>query len=48
MGRVFGQNTLDNDGEITYTTPITDDVLGYLFEDDVMFHLNEIKNLQSK
>jgi hypothetical protein len=39
---------LDNDGEITYTTPITDDVLGYLFEDDVMFHLNEIKNLQSK
>ena len=32
---------------ISYTS-VTDDVLGYLSEDDVMFHLNEIKNLQSK
>jgi hypothetical protein len=33
------------DGEITYHTTITDDVLGYLSEDEVTFYLNQIENL---
>jgi hypothetical protein len=33
------------EGEITYNTPITDDVLGYLSEDKVTFYLNQIENL---
>jgi hypothetical protein len=37
---VFGKN-----GEITYDTPITDDVLGYLSEQEVEKALLEIKNL---
>ena len=37
---------LDSGGEITYTTPITNDVLGYLSEEDVERHVNEIKNLE--
>jgi hypothetical protein len=37
---------LDSAGEITYTSPITDDVLGYLSEEDVERHVNEIKNLE--
>jgi hypothetical protein len=37
---------LDSGGEITYTTPITNDVLGYLSEEDVERYVNEIKNLQ--
>jgi hypothetical protein len=36
---------VDNDGQITYETPITDDVLGYLSEEDVERYVNEIKNL---
>lgn len=38
---------LDSGGEITYTTPITNDVLGYLSEEDVERHVNEIKNLEA-
>jgi hypothetical protein len=37
---VFGQ-----DGEITYDTPITNDVLGYLSEQEVEKILTNIKNL---
>ena len=37
---VFGKN-----GEITYDTPITNDVLGYLSEQEVEKTLSDIKNL---
>ena len=36
---------LGKDGEITYDTPITNDVLGYLSEAEVEKTLLEIKNL---
>jgi hypothetical protein len=38
----------DINGSPIYYTSVTDDVLGHLSEDEVMFYLNEIKNLQSK
>lgn len=37
---VFGK-----DGEISYDTPITDDVLGHLSEQDIEKTLTDIKNL---
>ena len=37
---------LDSSGEITYDTNVTGDVLGYLSEEDVETHLNEIKSLE--
>lgn len=36
---------LDSDGEITYDTPIADDVIGYLTEDGVTALLAEIQLL---
>jgi hypothetical protein len=36
---------LDSDGKLCYSTPITDDVEGYLSEDDVTKLLEQIQNL---
>ena len=36
---------LDSDGELTYMTPITNDVEGYLTEEDVTKLLEQIQNL---
>ena len=36
----------DEDYELCYTTPITDDVLGHLTEDELRMHLRDIKNLE--
>lgn len=36
---------LDTEGEITYDTSVTDDVVGYLTEDGVTTLLAEIQNL---
>ena len=36
---------LDSNGDLTYETPITDDVEGYLTEDDVTKLLKEIQSL---
>lgn len=36
---------LDNEEQITYHTPITNDVLGYLTEEEVNKTLEKIKNL---
>ena len=39
---------LDENSDITYDTPITNDVLGYLTLLDVTKHLKEVKNLAPK
>jgi len=36
---------LDSNGDLTYDTPITNDVLGHLSEDDVTKILEQIQNL---
>lgn len=36
---------LDHNGELTFTTPITDDVIGWLSEDDVSRIMEEIQQL---
>ena len=37
---------LDSDGELTYETSVTNDVEGYLSEDDVTRLLEQIQNLK--
>ena len=36
---------LDSEGELTYSTPVTSDVEGYLTEEDVTILLKQIQNL---
>jgi hypothetical protein len=36
---------LDSDGNLTYDTPITEDVIGYLTEEDVTNLLEQIESL---
>ena len=36
---------LDSDGKLTYETPVTDDVEGYLTEDDVTKLMEQIQSL---
>ena len=38
---------LNEFGELDYTTPITNDVLGHLSEEEVILKLNEIRGLQT-
>jgi hypothetical protein len=42
---LFELAVLDSDGQLTYDTPITDDVVGYLTEDGVSALLAEIELL---
>jgi hypothetical protein len=44
---LFELAVLDKDGELTYDTPITDDVIGHLTQEDVDVLLGKIKNLSS-
>ena len=37
---------LDSNGDLTYETPITSDVEGYLSEDDVTVLMKQIQNLK--
>ena len=39
---------LDSNGDLTYDTPITNDVLGHLSEDDVTEVLKEIQSLPNE
>ena len=38
---------LDSDGHLTYETPVTNDVIGYLNEDEVTEVLNQIQQLSN-
>jgi hypothetical protein len=38
---------LDSTGRITYDTPITNDVLGYLTEDEVTHYMIEVQKLMN-
>ena len=37
----------DKEGNLTYETPITDDVIGHLNDDEVIEVLNKIKELEN-
>ena len=38
---------LDSDGELTYPTEVTSDVLGYLTEENVTEHMIEVQNIKT-
>ena len=38
---------LDSSGDLCYSTPITDDVIGHLSDEEVILKLNEIRGLQT-
>ena len=42
---LYELGVLDSDGALTYDTPVTEDVLGYLSEDDVTDALRQIQEL---
>lgn len=42
----WGEDGGKDDYAITYSTPLTDDVIGYLADDDVQELLTKIKNLE--
>ena len=42
---LFELAVLDSNGQLTYETPVTDDVEGYLTEDDVTKLLEQIQSL---
>ncbi len=42
---LYELGVLDKDGKLTYDTPVTDDVEGYLSEDDVTRLLEQIQKL---
>ena len=44
---LFELAIIDKSGEITYSTPITDDVLGYLNEDDVSDTMIKVQRLDN-
>ena len=44
---LFELAIIDKSGEITYSTPITDDVLGYLSEDDVSDTMIKVQRLDN-
>lgn len=45
---LFELAVLDADGHLTYDTPITSDVIGWLTEQDVQEHLGEIAALTAE
>ena len=38
---------LDSSGDLCYSTPITNDVIGHLTDEEVILKLNEIRGLQT-
>jgi hypothetical protein len=42
---LYEMAVLDNNGNLTYDTPITNDVIGYLSEDEVNDYLTKIQEL---
>ena len=38
---------LDSDGDLTYSTEVTSDVLGYLTEENVTEHMIQVQNIQT-
>lgn len=43
---LYEMAVLDSDGDLTYTTPVTSDVLGYLTPEEVTKHMIEVQELK--